>query len=982
MEVPFEDFHSDDHDIWTFDQHTEIVRALQNYGCEYLKGRDEYTLLKEIVTPPNITEVSNFGNEESPENPANTREICSGVNSYICGAVVDIDTDTIGYNRPFLAPLDVQKSGSIADVIPSFKVIQSNSMSLNIGFDTEFQDYRDGSLQNRRVLSLQMSIAIGEILIRYFFLVTPWCQEVTSEGGCIPLKYCLADILSDLKKNYFNEFPLLLKKEILYRERLWKDNSKTTVIDYKAMKEKFIPITLICHTGKADISVFRRSKYDVDLIRKLGEIQGGWMSTETVHFKAENDKYYNYYWLISLNVRDTLGLTPAENKSLKALGNVINKPKLELPHNAIEHMAAFAVSNPVEYYKYAMNDADIVVSFCSELFQCNHKIPMTLSSAAASSMQANIKKYLGANNKTEYDRIYRGLEMLDEGIIPSQTECLKFLKATRYVPIRDNPDAKLVSEYFEEAYTGGFNASFFIGWITDKTTDFDLQNAYPTAMANIIDIDWSKNVRDFPRNYELSIQDLMNPLLPAVAVGNFDFPDSCYCPNIPVPVKGGLKIYPRHAKHVYMSGPDMYLALKLGAKITIFRGFTCQMLIHKDGNPSQCLAYAVTSLVQDRMKAKIEYKENPLVEKSLKTMVNSCYGKTAQNVSPKTRYNAKIMGRVDSEPSAVTSPYHATYTTALVRCMLIACINQLHDMGYHVYSVTTDGFITDAPTDIVRNLDAYGFAQIFQNGRYVLNQTRENCDANHVWEPKHFNDTFLNITTRGNVAVNDKGVLAQNSYTTGEIKDSRADRDAYIIAVLTREGRLRCTTKQWTELSEIVERKHDFHVSESIRQLSMNFDYKRCQIVETAVDTPDHYDSADDQFHIDTIIAEYDTRPFIDVEEFLNYRTTMQNEDCVKVTADLERVKVKSTVKTKGYIGKDLNRKILLSILMGYRSGIYKIPKLDGLKQADAVVEINSWGISEITISDWKNCSRTKRQDNMLPRELVNDTLQKIISLT
>ena len=35
-------------------------------------------------------------------------------------------------------------------------------------------------------------------------------------------------------------------------------------------------------------------------------------------------------------------------------------------------MAAFAVSNPVEYYKYAMNDADIVVSFCSELFQCNH----------------------------------------------------------------------------------------------------------------------------------------------------------------------------------------------------------------------------------------------------------------------------------------------------------------------------------------------------------------------------------------------------------------------------------------------------------------------------------------------------------------------------------------------------------------------------------------------------------------------------------
>ncbi len=473
----------------------------------------------------------------------------------------------------------------------------------------------------------------------------------------------------------------------------------------------------------------------------------------------------------------------------------------------------------------------------------------------------------------------------------------------------------------------------------------------------------------------------MSPLIPAVAVGDFDFPDSCYCPNIPVPVKGGMKIYPYHGRQVYMSGPDMYLALKLGAKITIFRGFTCKMLQTKDGKPSQCLAYAVTNLVQDRMRAKVEYKDNPLVEKSLKTMVNSCYGKTAQNVCPKTRYNAKTMGRVDAEPSAVTSPYHASYTTALVRCMLIACINQLHDMGYRVFSVTTDGFITNAPVEVIRSLDAYGFARIFQNGRYILNQTQEDCEANQVWEPKHFNDTFLNITTRGNVAVNDKGVLAHNSYVTGEIKDSRADRDAYIIAVLSREGRLKCPTKVWTEFSEMVERKHDFHVTETIRQLSMNFDYKRCPLLETAVNTPVHYDSADGRYSVDTVVAEYDTRPFCDAEEFLNYRKTMQKEDCVKVVADLERVRVKSEVKTKGYIGKDLNRKILLSILMGYRSGLYQLPALDGLKQSEIVETVNSWGISTITLSDWKNCSRTKRQENMLPRDLVAETLERIQSM-
>lgn len=965
--------------IWTQDDHSNIVQALRQHGCQYLKGREEYTLLKEVVSPT-LTQDSNLRQLANTPNPVKSTANPSGVISPLCGAIQVNDTDTTTYKKPFLAPLDIQKAGSIADVIPSFKVIQSNSMSLNIGFDTEFQDYRDGSGKNRRVLSLQMTIAVGEMLIRYFFLVDPRFQEVTAEGGLIPLKYCLADILDDLKKCYFKDFPLVRKEKLIYKEKQWKDHDPFKVIDFGKMSDSVVPITIICHTGKADISVFRRSKYDIDLLRKLGEIQGGWMTTEYVHFTATNDKNRNYYWLVNLCVRDTLGLTPAENKSLKALGKVIHRPKIELPNNVIEHMAAFAISNPLEYYKYAMNDADIVVSFCAELFQCNHAVPMTLSSAAASSMYGSIKNYFGVSKKEDYDRIYRGLEMLDEGVIPSKDECMKFLKATRYVPIRDNPDAKLVSEYFEEAYTGGFNASFYIGWITEHTTDFDLQNAYPTAMANIIDIDWNAHVRDFRPHDYLTLQDLcMNPLIPAVAVGDFDFPDDVYCPNIPVPVKGGMKIYPRHGRNVYMSGPDMFLALKLGAKIKIFRGFTCQML-EKDGKPSQCLAYAVTNLVQDRMLAKKMYKDNPLVEKSLKTMVNSCYGKTAQNVSPKTRYNAKTMGRVDAEPSTVTSPYHATYTTALVRCMLIACINQLHDMGYHVYSVTTDGFITDAPTEVVRGLDAYGFAPIFQNGRYILNQTREDCDANQVWEPKHFNDTFLNITTRGNVAVNDKGVLAHNSYTTGEIKDSRADRDAYIIAVLAREGRLKCSTKVWTEFSEIVERKHDFHVTESIRQLSMNFDYKRCPIVESAVDTPVQYTSADGHYSVDTVIAEYDTRPFNDAEEFLNYRNTMQNEDCVKVTADLERVKVKSTVKTKGYIGKDLDRKILLSILMGYRSGLYQIPALDGLKQSEIVETVNSWGISPITLNDWKNCSRTKRQENMLPRELVEDTLQKILN--
>ena len=44
---------------WSFEQHLRIVEALKAYGCEYLNGREEYTLLKEIVTPDSVTGLIN-----------------------------------------------------------------------------------------------------------------------------------------------------------------------------------------------------------------------------------------------------------------------------------------------------------------------------------------------------------------------------------------------------------------------------------------------------------------------------------------------------------------------------------------------------------------------------------------------------------------------------------------------------------------------------------------------------------------------------------------------------------------------------------------------------------------------------------------------------------------------------------------------------------------------------------------------------------
>ena len=57
--------------VWSFEQHLQIVETLKAHGCAYLNGREEYTLLKEIVTPDSVTEVADSGKSRMPEKPLN-----------------------------------------------------------------------------------------------------------------------------------------------------------------------------------------------------------------------------------------------------------------------------------------------------------------------------------------------------------------------------------------------------------------------------------------------------------------------------------------------------------------------------------------------------------------------------------------------------------------------------------------------------------------------------------------------------------------------------------------------------------------------------------------------------------------------------------------------------------------------------------------------------------------------------------------------
>lgn len=249
---------------WTNDDFEKIIAELTKEQCPLIMTRKEYALLKEVIeetVTDNVTESTEVGKTQSAENPDKIRENNSGVNSPFC-MKKEVDDTTI--ENSFLNSLDIQKSYNIADSITSFKMLQSDKICLNIGLDTEYQSYKNEPGTYRLVLSFQMSVMIGKTLIRYFFLIAPDYQLVTNLGGLVSLKYCLADILLDLKRNHAIDFPLVLKKNILYKEF---NSSKSVDYSKMAKNNQVIPVTLICHGRKADITVFRRTQRDINLFR-------------------------------------------------------------------------------------------------------------------------------------------------------------------------------------------------------------------------------------------------------------------------------------------------------------------------------------------------------------------------------------------------------------------------------------------------------------------------------------------------------------------------------------------------------------------------------------------------------------------------------------------------------------------------------------------------------------------------------------------
>lgn len=161
---------------------------------------------------------------------------------------------------------------------------------------------------------------------------------------------------------------------------------------------------------------------------------------------------------------------------------------------------------------------------------------------------------------------------------------IPFIQALDKEPLNDNAARVMLAA--SKSYHGGYNGCSEVGYFETEipTKDYDLKAAYPTAMTLVPDVDWFDCLEYVVEEFDLDeVADALftnaTPIPFVIAsIDSFEFPETVQFCCLPVVVEG-IPIYPRKydckdescvdVPGVYATGPELYLAHKLGAKVRV-----------------------------------------------------------------------------------------------------------------------------------------------------------------------------------------------------------------------------------------------------------------------------------------------------------------------------------------------------------------------------------------------------------------------------
>jgi hypothetical protein len=520
---------------------------------------------------------------------------------------------------------------------------------------------------------------------------------------------------------------------------------------------------------------------------------------------------------IEVVLRDTMLLTPATSKSLKALGELVGLEKIVIDPDPERdqfykiNMDALLAENPELFERYAINDAEICTRYLEQLIdQCEEitgarMVPPTLTS-------------IGVNLLTESwkDQNFKPLELLGQENIKERY----FSKAkNRYVMVTKKVNMQEVDwhmAFATECYHGGRNEQFWFGpAFEDDWTDYDLSSAYPTAMALIGKPNW----RELYTSTDVSE---FTPETLGLARVYFKFPEHVAYPTLPVRTANGL-VFPREGVSDCAS-PEIALAVSLGAEVKVRHG-----VIVPTDNETPIFG----PFIKDCIAKRASYPKNSLSALFWKELSNSSYGKTAQGLRAKRVFDLRDREMKPLPPSKITQPFFASYITSFVRAVLGEIMNAL-PLEVCVFSCTTDGFLTNATSDHIEAASQGQLCTLFQQSRKMLTGDPT------ILEVKHQVRQPLGWRTRGQATLqpgrSEKGdsvniVLAKGGiYTPGYLQDDRSRNDFITTMFFNRKPDDEIELLIKTGVKDIIFFDADLVEKRTSKRLNMEFDWKRMPV--------------------------------------------------------------------------------------------------------------------------------------------------------
>jgi hypothetical protein len=408
-----------------------------------------------------------------------------------------------------------------------------------------------------------------------------------------------------------------------------------------------------------------------------------------------------------------------EKTPLSVLGDLLGIEKLTVPN--IERMDKLRDQDVELFIDYGIRDAEIVVKYYQHILDFSKRILVRnfdrgLISATAGSLAVSLCKQTIEVSELDFEDTF-GLTTSKKTIYDGERS--QFISKKN---IEHSDDRSFYEDFVSKCYHGGLNVCYYVGPTEeDIFYDYDLSGAYTTGLIVIRPFDYENGYET--RNIKEFLGDVMG-----FAWVNFKFPAKTKYPCLPVRdlSRDGLN-FPLEGKS-HCTAPELAMAHKLGAKITIKRG-----VIY----PWKSDQRIFKPFVQKIRELRTQSEKSSFSNQYAKLLGNSLYGKTGQGVKGKTAFDTRNMRSIKVPESRVTNAAMAAYVTGFIRAVMSEIVCGLPNERTIVNCVT-DGILTNARED---EIDLSG--ELCQRFQSLVSE-----DGKMI-EIKHEVKQALSIKTRG-----------------------------------------------------------------------------------------------------------------------------------------------------------------------------------------------------------------------------------------